>query len=333
MSIFKSLANFYSLVFGEKRKVYKELFSEGNYRTFEKIREVCQKLRNSQFFVPEGKSVFGKEIFGVKTGDFASENKFLVTGLIHGNEFVSGEVCLKLAEKFAENYQNQNFQVYFLPVLNPDSFVENSQKIISGKIFGRKKRSNSNGVDLNRNFPPTRKESKARTFTTKISPEFAGKFPLSEPETKILADFCEKENFKAVVNLHSFSNVLLFPGFYEPNNSKISEFANELTKAFPNEPYKAVQGAIFWRETKLKRLILQVLRGTTKICGTFDDWLYEKKIPSLLFEISAPENVYEHIFEFFFCDVALFNPEPEKLDFHTENVYKPIFTFFEKFSE
>ncbi len=331
MGLVKSTFNLFSLLFGKKKETYSKLFD--SYRDFEEINKTIEQISQqnpfSEKFILDQKSTFGKEIFGLRIGSLESKNKFLVTGLIHGNEFISGEICLRTAERFSQNYKNEDLQIHFIPVVNPDSFVKNSEKLKNGKIFGRNQRTNPNGVDLNRNFPPERTESKCRTYKSKMSLEYAGEFPLSENEAKAISDYVLKENFKAVVNLHSFSNVLLYPSFYSQEKSKFRAIAESLK--FGKENYTPIQGADFWRETALKRFVLKTLRGTTKICGTFDDWLLENQIPSILLEISAPKNIYDHIWEFLFCDVSVFNPEPKTLDFHLDNLYPPILQFFNSF--
>lgn len=333
MGLVKSTLNLWYLLFGKGKETYSKIFD--TYRDFEKINktvdQISQNYSFSQKFFLDQKSTLGNRIFGIKIGNFRSENKFLITGLIHGNEFISGEICLRVAERYSKNYQNEDFQIHFIPVLNPDSFIKNSNKLMNGIIFGRNKRTNSNGVDLNRNFPPEKPELKRRAFKSKLSPEYSGEFPLSENETKAISNYVLQERFRAVVNLHSFSNVLLYPSFYSQNKSELKEIVESLK--FGKENYSTIQGAGFWRETALKKLILKLLRGTTKICGTFDDWLFENKIPTILFEISAPENIYDHIWEFLFCDVAIFNPEPKTLDFHLENIYPPILQFFSAFKK
>ncbi|KAA3600096.1 MAG: hypothetical protein DWQ06_09870 [Calditrichaeota bacterium] len=333
MGLVKSTSNLFSLLFGKRKETYSRLFD--SYRDFDEISKTVNLISknnlNSKKIILDQKSTLGNEILGLKIGNLESQNKFLVTGLIHGNEFISGEICLRIAENFSKNYQNENFQVHFIPVLNPDSFVKNTEKLKNKKIFGRNQRTNPNGVDLNRNFPPERPESKYRTYKSKMSLEYSGEFPLSENEAKAISDYVLKENFKAVVNLHSFSNVLLYPSFYSQEKSKFRAIAESLK--FGKENYTPIQGADFWRETALKRFVLKTLRGTTKICGTFDDWLLENQIPSILLEISAPKNIYDHIWEFLFCDVAIFNPEPKALEFHLENLYPPILQFFSSFKK
>ncbi len=74
--------------------------------------------------------------------------------------------------------------VWLLPAVNPD-----------GIASGRK--NSARDVDLNRNFP-------ARSFVTAHAPGyFPGAAPLSEPETRVIADLIAREPSRAVVAVHA----------------------------------------------------------------------------------------------------------------------------------
>jgi len=71
-----------------------------------------------------------------------------------------------------------------VPAVNPD-----------GVVAGRK--NSARDVDLNRNFP-------ARSFTTVHAPGyFPGPAPLSEPESRVIADLVAREGIAAVVAVHA----------------------------------------------------------------------------------------------------------------------------------
>ena len=74
--------------------------------------------------------------------------------------------------------------VWLLPAVNPD-----------GVARGHK--NSARDVDLNRNFP-------ARSFVTEHAPGyFPGPAPLSEPETRVIADLVAREPIGAVVAVHA----------------------------------------------------------------------------------------------------------------------------------
>ena len=95
-----------------------------------------------------GYSVEGREIPAIVVGEGA--RYAIVDGCIHGCEKTATFACLRVAELLIEYCRYDPFwqsrlaeyTVIVVPVLNPDGFVRNT-------------RENANGVDLNRQFPPS----------------------------------------------------------------------------------------------------------------------------------------------------------------------------------
>ena len=120
--------------------------------------------------------------------------KILFLGVTHGEE-PQGE---PLINRFIEEIKNNNLEfkndLFFIPCLNPD-----------GKACG--KRGNSNNVDLNRNYPT--KNYEVTTFDDNTT---SGKFPLSEIETKFLADIVEKYNFDVILSFHAPFAIVNYDG-------------------------------------------------------------------------------------------------------------------------
>jgi hypothetical protein len=94
-----------------------------------------------------GYSVEGREIPAIAIG--SGSRYAIIDGSIHGNEKTGTFACLRIAELLVEYYRSDpawkskltEYTVIIVPVLNPDGFVRNS-------------RTNANGIDLNRQFPP-----------------------------------------------------------------------------------------------------------------------------------------------------------------------------------
>jgi protein MpaA len=107
-----------------------------------------------------GRSVDGRAITAVETGDPDTRRKTLVVGCIHGNE-CSG---ITVAERLAEASAPAESDMWIVADLNPD-----------GNAAGT--RGNARAVDLNRNFP-WRWRRLAGVYDS-------GPRPLSEPETRI----------------------------------------------------------------------------------------------------------------------------------------------------
>ncbi len=111
----------------------------------------------------------------------------LVIGVVHGDE-PQGEY---LIEKYLDETEKEG--VLFIPCLNPD-----------GRDL--KTRTNSNSVDLNRNFPTRNWE------LTERDNYFGGESPASEIETRFLIDVIEKYEPSAIITLHTPYKIVNYDG-------------------------------------------------------------------------------------------------------------------------
>jgi protein MpaA len=106
-----------------------------------------------------GRSVEGRPITAVETGDFDSPEKVLVVGCIHGNEPAGIAIAQRLARVVPSRVD-----LWIIPDLNPDGRAADT-------------RQNAHGVDLNRNFP--------WNWRALEGVEDSGGTPLSEPESRL----------------------------------------------------------------------------------------------------------------------------------------------------
>ncbi|MES1165333.1 MAG: M14 family zinc carboxypeptidase [Verrucomicrobiota bacterium] len=112
-----------------------------------------------------------------------SPRRLLVVGGVHGDEPASVEAVGELGLRLRAAAPGRA-GVFVVPALNPD-----------GLLLGQK--DSMAGVDLNRNFP-------ALNFTRAHSAGYdPGPFPLSEPETAVLARLIEEQRVGAVVAVHA----------------------------------------------------------------------------------------------------------------------------------
>ena len=132
--------------------------------------------------------------------------RLLLVGGVHGDEPSSVEALLQLATRLPAGVASGDgppagtgqirtppASVMIIPALNPD-----------GLVAGRKNAASD--VDLNRNFP-------ARNFTRVHQPGYdPGPFPLSEPETSLLAEIMELQAIDAVVAVHAPFGCVNFDG-------------------------------------------------------------------------------------------------------------------------
>ncbi len=114
-----------------------------------------------------GRSVDGRPIVAIETGDFDASKRVLVVGCIHGNE----PAGIAIANRLAHISPPHELDVWVIPVLNPDGVAVRT-------------RGNAHGVDLNRNFP---------WHWQRLSGLFySGSRALSEPESRIASRLIRK---------------------------------------------------------------------------------------------------------------------------------------------
>lgn len=143
------------------------------------------------------KSAKGREI--VLKGGRTAKN-ILVIGVFHGDE-PQGNFLI-------ENYlENNESNLLFIPCLNPD-----------GMAVGV--RTNSNGVDLNRNFPAENWK------LTEKNEFFGGEKPASEIETQFVVSIIEKYRPKLILTLHAPFKVVNYDGDAKEICEKIAEIIN-----------------------------------------------------------------------------------------------------------
>jgi len=107
-----------------------------------------------------GHTVDGRDLlFAVITdnvNETEAEPRFMYTSTMHGDEVVGYNLMLRLIDYLLSNYGTNSYvtemvsntEIWINPNANPDGTYEGGNNTINGAI-----RYNSNGVDLNRNFP------------------------------------------------------------------------------------------------------------------------------------------------------------------------------------
>ena len=125
-------------------------------------------------------------------------NKVLVIGCMHGDE-PQGEYRINEYLK-----DNSDTKISFIPCLNPDGVKAQT-------------RVNSNGVDLNRNFPTKNWE------LTERNNFYGGNEPASEIETQFLISVIEEFKPELILTLHAPYKVVNYDGNALDIANKISE--------------------------------------------------------------------------------------------------------------
>jgi hypothetical protein len=148
-----------------------------------------------------GFSVMGRAVLAMKIsdnpGDDEHEPAVMLSASIHGDEPASFVLLMRLAEYLACETENggiaadltSGLEIWINPLANPDGMYRNNDTMINPV------RVNSNGYDLNRNFP---------------DPEVTAPDPL-QPETLDMISFMEEKHFVLSANLHSGAEVVNYP--------------------------------------------------------------------------------------------------------------------------
>ncbi len=129
------------------------------------------------------------------------EKRILTIALIHGNEALSGSVAKAWMNRLDRMDPRNYWRV--IPISNPDGMYKNT-------------RVNSNGVDLNRNFPTKDWATAALSNWKKAKKSDPRKFPgfsaESEPETRCLVSHIKEFKPDFIISIHTPFGVLDFDG-------------------------------------------------------------------------------------------------------------------------
>jgi protein MpaA len=128
----------------------------------------------------EGRPILGG-VFGAPAG--AAQVPLLVVGGVHGDEPSSVEALGALGHRLVTG-SLAAAPLMLVPALNPDGLVRGAKN-------------SARDVDLNRNFP-------ARNWQLEHAPGyFPGAAPLSEPETRLLAQLVDRLSVRGVIAVHA----------------------------------------------------------------------------------------------------------------------------------
>ncbi|MCI8957648.1 MAG: peptidase [Lachnospiraceae bacterium] len=197
-----------------------------------------------------GTSLDGRTLYEAVLGNPDAPKHILIHGGIHAREYMTPLLVMKQLEYGAEFYDTGTFRgepysgilnsvaVHFVPMVNPDgialsqfgldairseelrqqiqqAYQEDLAQGRTQESFDRyltRWKTNGRGVDLNQNFP-------ANWDLVTASPvpsygTYKGTSPLSEPESRALADLVNSRTWSATVSYHSMGNVIYwdYPG-------------------------------------------------------------------------------------------------------------------------
>jgi murein peptide amidase A len=162
--------------------------------------QLCQQ---AQLKDSGARSVKGQPIYTQDLPKPDTKMRVLVVGGIHGDELSTASLALHWLQLAKEIPADAHWR--FIPLLNPDGLLSTPAR-----------RTNANGVDLNRNFPTPNWEREAKIYweqKVKRDPRrWPGPKPLSEPESKYLHEEMERFKPHLIVSIHAPYGVLDFDG-------------------------------------------------------------------------------------------------------------------------
>lgn len=207
--------------------------SAAGYYTLEEVtRELARMSARFPGLVgapfPIGRSVEGREILAARISarpESEGVPEVLFTALQHSREPIGMMSLLYSAWALLDGYGTDpeatylldHRALYLVPVVNPDGYQLNLERFPRGGGLWRKNRGSGGGVDLNRNYgPPEFWDDRNRGSSDRAGDlTYRGPEPFSEPETRAIRDFCGSRSFRIALNLHSFSNLLIYPFDFE----------------------------------------------------------------------------------------------------------------------
>jgi len=183
---------------------------------YESHKEMIGRIQNLAQRFPDiakvgsiGNSVQGRPLVYIKLSGNVQKRSLLepmvkYVGNMHGNEAVSRQLMIYLAEYLARGYYSDRrigallnqTEVFLLPSLNPDGYALSREGQCDNNRGGR---NNANNIDLNRNFP--------RQFDEPVSRLKVGR----EPETLAAMDWIMNNPFVLSANLHGGAVVASYP--------------------------------------------------------------------------------------------------------------------------
>lgn len=247
--------------------IYKEILGKGEmgpFLTYQQFNRTIQSLTEDFpdiISIEEiGKTYNNNSITAIKLKSRYHNNRgILFTGMHHAREPVSMTmnvyillkmIHLNLAGGVEARELLDSVNVYFIPIINVDGYIENN------KIFSQKKnlesckirknrrtlpvnefkncvgRENFDtvtvGVDINRNYGYQFGLDDEGSSNRPCDEDYRGSEAFSEPETQAIKRFIEEHSdIKIAFNYHSYGNLLIIPfNYVDSTTSQLNMFMN-----------------------------------------------------------------------------------------------------------
>lgn len=200
-----------------------------------------------------GTSAQGRAITAYRFGE--GSNPIMYVGALHGNEISSKVLLDQWVRELDDNpgLLPAGRSVVVIPAVNPDAVAA-------------RKRVNANGVDLNRNFPANDWKSAVSLPGGGQTASGGGTAPLSEPESRALANYIQAQRPRLVLSYHAVASLV------EANE------AGDSTQL----------AALYCSTSRYRNIPRSRNYFTYDTTGAMEDWMRDKLgLPALVIELST----------------------------------------------
>lgn len=217
------------------------------YRTVDQIDSATNilSLWFPQFFtrvqLPEA-SVEGRPIYALRmrAGSGTGRRGVLIAGGTHARELMNPDAIIELAIDLLLSYSNGTdvsyggktftageikllldaMDIWLLPCVNPDG---RGYVMTVDDMWRKSRRDNPgtscDGVDLNRNADFVWGVAQGQTSCSPCADTYCGPSAFSEPEARNVKHILDTENIVSFVDVHSYSELVLYPWGHAPTQS------------------------------------------------------------------------------------------------------------------
>lgn len=222
----------------------------------------------------EGREVFALKIGKDASVDDPSKPDVLITGCHHAREWISVETPVYIANQLLNGYSTDDsikylvdhLQIWIVPIVNPDglTYTQSSpnDQMDPVRLWRKNRRPisvsncvSSVGADLNRNYSyewRTQGDSPCSDYCSSdksclnddigasddpTSEIYRGPQAESEPEVKAIKSLVDDPNrhFRAQVDYHNYSQLILYPWGYAPFGTDDSRTLSQLAKRMSDD--------------------------------------------------------------------------------------------------
>lgn len=177
-----------------------------------------------------GYSHWKRPVLCLTVGNINSAVHLLIQGAIHGREYLTtrllaAQACYALEQGDNFSYLFDRACIHWIPMSNPDGVAISQRESFSPQQrqifqqdwalgftsqtpgdYARRWKGNAAGIDLNRNFPAGFSQIDSRPHPS--SENYKGTFPLSAPESRLLALYTCRYPFCATLSYHETGSVI-----------------------------------------------------------------------------------------------------------------------------